>query len=77
MRKNNKMPKVEIAYLIFSNMLKYAYLNRLNDEQFAEAMKVTTRTLRSYKDNPDTMNLERVQLFLDNMGMDIQALLVV
>lgn len=76
-RKNNKMPKVEISYLLFSNMLKYAYLNKLNDEQFAEALEVTTRTLRSYKDNPNTINLERVQLFLDNMGMDIQALLVV
>ena len=71
------MPKVEISYLIFSNMIKYVYLNKLTDEQFAEAMEVTTRTLKNYKENPSSINLERVQMFLDNMGMDIQMLLAV
>ena len=74
-RKN--MPKVEISYLIFSNMIKYVYLNKLTDEQIEEAMEVTTRTLKNYKENPSSINLERVQMFLDNMGMDIQMLLAV
>jgi len=77
MSRKTAMPKVEISYLIFSNMIKYAYLNKLTDEQFAEAMEVTTRTLKNYKENPSSINLERVQMFLDNMGMDIQMLLVV
>ncbi len=76
-RKVTAMPKVEISYLIFSNMFKYVYLNILTDEQFAEAMEVTTRTLKNYKENPSSINLERVQMFLDNMGMDIQMLLAV
>lgn len=76
-RKAIAMPKVEISYLIFSNMIKYVYLNKLTDEQFAEAMEITTRTLKNYKENPSSINLERVQMFLDNMGMDIQMLLAV
>lgn len=76
-RKTANMPKVEISYLIFSNMIKYVYLNKLTDEQFAEAMQVTKRTLSNYKNNPNTISLEQVQLFLENMGMDIQALLTV
>lgn len=77
MSRKTAMPKVEISYLIFSNMIKYVYLNKLTDEQFAEAMEVTTRTLKNYKENPSSINLERVQMFLDNMGMDIQTLLTV
>lgn len=77
MSRKTAMPKVEISYLIFSNMIKYVYLNKLTDEQFAEAMEVTTRTLKNYKENPSSINLERVQMFLDNMGMDIQMLLAV
>lgn len=75
-RKNVSTPTVEIAYLIFSNMIKYAYLNKLTDKQFADALEVTTRTLDNYKKNPDTISLERIQIFLTNMGMDIQMLLV-
>lgn len=77
MSRKTAVPKVEISYLIFSNMIKYVYLNKLTDEQFAEAMEVTTRTLKNYKENLSSINLERVQMFLDNMGMDIHMLLAV
>ncbi len=76
-RKTTNMPKIKISYLIFGNMIKYVYINKLTDEQFAEAMEVSPRTLRSYKEKPDTISLERLEIFLENMGISIQELLIV
>lgn len=77
MAKKNNPPKVEISYLVFSNMVKYVYLNKLSEKQFAEALEVTTRTLKNYMENPGSITMARIQIFIDNMGMDIYTLLAV
>ena len=69
MCKKNTAPKAEISRIIWSNIRKAQYLNCLTDEQLADALGVSTRTLTNYDDNPDVMTLSTLQLFMKNMSM--------
>jgi hypothetical protein len=66
-----------IYAVIWSNIRKYQYLNHITDEQLAEILEVCTRTLYTYDSEPNKVTLEKVQLFLDNLNIGIESLIIV
>ena len=72
MNKQNGSYGVDI--LIWGNIRRYQYLNRLSDEQLAQSLGISTRTLYSYDKNPSTLTLERIQCFLNDSRMNMQDL---
>lgn len=64
----------EVCRIIWSNIRRYQYLNRLTDEQLAESLGISTRTLYSYDKNPSTLTLERIQSFLKHSRLTMQDL---
>ena len=46
MKKQNSVYGVDL--LIWGNIRRYQYLNRLSDEQLAQSLGISTRTLYSY-----------------------------
>ena len=61
--------------IIWDNIRKFQYLNDLTDEQLAEVLKLTTRTLYNYDKDPSDLTLKRIQLFIDSSGLEIQELI--
>lgn len=76
MKKQKQKNEVyEVYNLIWSNIRRYQYLNRLSDEQLSEALGISTRTLYTYDKNPSGLTLQKVQQFLDCSGMDMLDLI--
>ena len=75
----NNMKKQRQPYrfskVIWGNIRRYQYLNELSDEQLANVLKLTTRTLYNYDKDPSDLTLKRIQLFIDNSGLEIQDLI--
>ena len=71
MKKIVPQPKdYEIAAIIWGNIRRIRYLNKLTDEQIAVMLGVTVRTLSSYEKDPSKISLEKLQRFIDNTKID-------
>ncbi len=67
---------MSISIIIWSNISRQQYLQGLTDKQLCEILGVTSRTLYNYRQDPSALTMKQVQLVLDNMGVDMEALLL-
>ena len=76
MKKKTSQPQeYEIAKIIWANIRRYQYINQFPDELLAKMINVTIRMLYSYDKHPDTINLGKIQNFIDEAKIDIHELL--
>ncbi len=67
---------MSISIIIWSNISRQQYLQGLTDKQLCEILGVTSRTLYNYRQNPSALIMKKVQLVLDKMGVDMEAMLL-
>lgn len=67
---------MSISIIIWSNISRQQYLQGLTDKQLCEILGVTSRTLYNYRQDPSALTMKQVQLVLDKMGVDMEALLL-
>ena len=65
-----------LAVIIWSNLLRQQYLQRLSDKQLCSILDITPRTLYNYQRDPSALTLGQIQNVLDNLDIDINALLI-
>jgi len=61
--------------LIWSNIRKVQYLNSVKDEQLAEDLGITTRTLSNYDRDPSTIKLDIIEKFILKQNISIEELI--
>ncbi len=69
--KKQRKPYV-FSRIIWGNIRKFQYLNDLTDEQLADVLNLTTRTLYNYDKDPSDLS---IQLFIESSGLEIQELI--
>lgn len=64
-----------MSKVIWANINKYIYINGADYKKLAEVLQVSTRTLYNYSTNPEKLTLEKIQLFMDYFGIDMNYLI--
>ncbi len=76
-----QQPKKELPYevsaIIWSNIRRYQYLNKLTKQQLADILHRCPKSLDSYDKNPTTLTLEMIQFFIDSTGLTMEELISV
>ena len=76
MKKTEQQNKeYEIGYVAWGNIRRFQYINHLTDEQIAEILGVSTRTLYAYDKEPNNIKLETLQNFINETKIDITELI--
>ena len=76
MKKTEQQNKdYEIGYVAWGNIRRFQYINHLSDEQIAEILGVSTRTLYAYDKEPNTIKLETLQNFINETKIDITEII--
>jgi len=70
-------PKIRISRLIWSNIRKSQYMNELTDEQLAQALEVSVRTLNNYDNEPCKLSLETIEMFVKNTETPFEQLIAI
>ena len=65
-----------LAVIIWSNLLRQQYLQRMSDKELCSILDITPRTLYNYQRDPSALTLGQIQNVLDNLDIDINALLI-
>ena len=65
-----------LAVIIWSNLLRQQYLQRMSDKQLCSILDITPRTLYNYQRDPSALTLGQIQGVLYNLDIDINALLI-
>lgn len=65
-----------LAVIIWSNLLRQQYLQRMSDKELCRILDITPRTLYNYQRDPSALTLGKIQGVLDNLDIDINALLI-
>lgn len=69
-----KRNSYEVGAIIWANIRKRQMLEKMSDIDLANILGVSTRTLYNYNSKPETLTLEKIQLFIDSFGLDIEDL---
>lgn len=72
--KNNLRQK-EISIIVWANIRKHQYLNGMTDTLLADMLDVSTRTLYTYDKEPYKLTLEKIQLFINETGIEMEKLI--
>ena len=76
MKKTEQQNKeYEIGYVAWGNIRRFQYINHLTDEQIAEILGVSTRTLYAYDKEPNNIKLETLQNFINETKIDITEII--
>ncbi|MBR1764437.1 MAG: helix-turn-helix transcriptional regulator [Ruminococcus sp.] len=75
MKKSNPAFKYALYIIVWSNIRKFQYINGISEEQLAEMLKVTTRTLYAYDKDPSCITLEKLQQFVEQTGIEAAELI--
>lgn len=67
---------MSISIIIWSNISRQQYLQGLTDKQLCEILGVTSRTLYNYRQDLSALIMKKVQLVLDKMSVDTEAMLL-
>ncbi|MBO5163724.1 MAG: hypothetical protein J6B75_04685 [Ruminococcus sp.] len=71
-----KIPRnKEICIIVWANIRKYQYLNGITDSQLSDILNISTRTLYTYDKEPYKLTLEKVQLFINETGIEMEKLI--
>ena len=68
--------KMTIAVIIWSNILRQQYLQDISDKRLSMILGVTGRSLYNYRQDPSLLTIKQIQSVLDEMGIDMNALLM-
>lgn len=61
--------KKALYILIWANIKKYQYTNQISNEELAEILEVSVRTIYNYDKNPSRVSTEKIQLFIEKTGI--------
>jgi hypothetical protein len=64
-----------IDRVIWGNMRRYQYLNKIDNEQFAEMLGVSARMLYYYDKSSQSVNMGRLRRFIERTGTDISEMI--
>ncbi len=62
--------------IVWSNIRRYQYIQKMTDEQLCESLGVSNRTLYVYDKDPSNLTLEKVDNFIERTGIGIEALII-
>ncbi len=77
MKKQSPVISYTLYSIVWSNIRRYQYLNGISDDQLAQMLDLSTRTLYAYDKDPSALTLERLQTFVDSTGIEAAELLKV
>ena len=77
MKKQSPVISYTLYSIVWSNIRRYQYLNGISDDQLAQMLDLSTRTLYAYDKDPSALTLERLQAFVDSTGIEASELLKV
>ena len=77
MKKQLPVISYTLYSIVWSNIRRYQYLNGISDDQLAQMLDLSTRTLYAYDKDPSALTLERLQAFVDSTGIEAAELLKV
>ena len=72
-----KDPLYRTSAVIWSNIRKFQYLNRISDEQLACLLDVSVRTLDNYDSEPQRITLKTIENFTRETGTPTENLLII
>lgn len=76
-----KSQKKELSYnaseIIWSNIRRFQYLNKISDEQLCVLLDVSIRTLANYDADPQKLTLKTVENFITETGTTMEKLLLI
>ena len=67
---------MSVSVIIWSNIMRQQYLLGLTDKDLCEILSITPRTLYNYRQDPSTLTMKQLQLVLDKMDIEMEALLL-
>ncbi len=73
-KRKNKQNYCDNARIMWSNIRRFQYINRLTNTQLAECLNVSERSLYTYDKDPSLLTLNRIQTFIDNSGVSMEEL---
>ncbi|MBR3043639.1 MAG: hypothetical protein IKI45_04055 [Oscillospiraceae bacterium] len=74
--KKQRSRKMSIGVIVWSNIVRQQYLLGFTDEQISKAMGISIRSYYNYQQDPSLLTMKHIQALLDNMGIDIQTLII-
>jgi len=67
--------KYQIQFIIWANIRKFQYLNKKTDEQLAQLLEVSERSLYNYDIAPEKITLGKIKIFMENTGVPVEELI--
>ena len=72
-----KTQPLSIAVIVWSNITRQQYLQRINDDKLCQILGITSRTLYNYRQDPSALTMKQVQIVLDKMNLNMEELLLI
>ena len=72
-----KTQPLSIAVIVWSNITRQQYLQRINDDKLCQILGITSRTLYNYRQDPSAMTMKQVQIVLEKMNLSMEELLLI
>ena len=72
-----KTQSLSIAVIVWSNITRQQYLQRINDDKLCQILGITSRTLYNYRQDPSALTMKQVQIVLEKMNLNMEELLLI
>ena len=72
-----KTQSLSIAVIVWSNITRQQYLQRINDDKLCQILGITSRTLYNYRQDPSALTMKQVQIVLEKMNLSMEELLLI
>ena len=72
-----KTQSLSIAVIVWSNITRQPYLQRINDDKLCQILGITSRTLYNYRQDPSALTMKQVQIVLEKMNLSMEELLLI
>ena len=72
-----KTQSLSISVIVWSNITRQQYLQRINDDKLCQILGITSRTLYNYRQDPSALTMKQVQIVLEKMNLSMEELLLI
>ena len=72
-----KTQSLSIAVIVWSNITRQQYLQRINDDKLCQILGITSRTLYNYRQDPSALTMKQLQIVLEKMNLNMEELLLI
>ena len=72
-----KTQSLSISVIVWSNITRQQYLQRINDDKLCQILGITSRTLYNYRQDPSALTMKQVQIVLEKMNLKMEELLLI